>query len=971
MSVDDKSQPRSGRRAQASGMEQLQIRDVIRPSGTQSISRLPAELFVQIMKEVYLLLEALPADRPDRHTDWTNPYQLLWQEIRVSQHPEWLELCLARCAGALASVHATHAHYPPETSATLRRHVSSIKACHIFSDHDSLSALSSLLSTPMPALETLTLRHNPFEDIADVPVTFDLPRLSTLSLTNWQVPRDAAVFTSLRSLTLIDTLWPSSFDHFLDVMENTRNLEHLDLDLVMLYRHHDILANLQTWPTAHLGQNLIAIMDVFSVASVDTLEVDGRPDRATADTWQRVFQGGTFDNLWHGLELATAAAVAHDGVVCCPFLSAFLSEVTADDWSDTVAPEFYAPAKLLEATRRALSRQAGPPEARVAPAPGEGAIAQPPRLNLYFKRGHFYICFSAALTYETRGMQSVGDEQAQVRCFTQWAHAPRFRHSQEPRAQNRGPLNNGQLIGNLPPELFVQILENVYWLLRKKGITWDTNWTVPYQLVCRRWRDVISSTPQFWQDISVKSSPRWLDFCLTRCAGAPATVNVWHPTSPDATFATLCSHASAIRACYVHCDVSSMDYLAGLPLLLATPMPALEALLINGPYHEDETLDVPLTHDLVPRLTSLELWNSIAPRDTAVYTSLRRLTFFGTTWTISYDKFLDVIGECHDLQYLRLDEEVLDPFAAELVDLSPPRPPTQAGNRRRTTPLVLPRLGALLLTGQSEVLFHLLATIHAPQATKVILTINPDDDEQGPGPLLTLLLAPNPHQRIPFLSSLRSVSLSCWDGDPFQLSLRGEPGPDGNAPLLSVDYGMVHNELWPGNAYLERNLVAIMDLFPLAAVDTLEVVGCLDQVAAGTWQRVFEGFSPGLRVLHVKGRGTLDSLWRGLERATMASLEHGAGAGAVCCPSLSEIGIDDRPRVASRFKFAATAQFYTIVCKTLRLRADRGGTRLKKLHLYLEFTDEAWSQACEFYLDFMEEVGDLVEEPVYYRDGRT
>ncbi|PIL31209.1 hypothetical protein GSI_05907 [Ganoderma sinense ZZ0214-1] len=332
----------------------------------------------------------------------------------------------------------------------------------------------------MPALETLSLRQTPFEEALYVAVNFDLfPRLSTLSLINWPAPRDTAAFTSLRSLTLIGTLWPPSYDHFLDVMEHARNLEHLDLDLTVLGRdrHRDILTNLQVhqstrktpivlprlqvaklraptvvlfdlfasiyapqattlelgnnvtyrgnedpnpqaarilvpivqlgypflrsphsiflrcrdgmlgvrlrspagslvcflehqilmddwWPTAHLRPNLLAIMDVFSVASVRALEIEGRPDRASAHTWKRVFQGfpnlctlhvtgrGTLDSLWHGFELATTASMERDGAVCCPSLSEF----TTDDRPGTY--KFYASMKLFEVLLRALRTRA-------------------------------------------------------------------------------------------------------------------------------------------------------------------------------------------------------------------------------------------------------------------------------------------------------------------------------------------------------------------------------------------------------------------------------------------------------------------------------------------------------------------------------------------------------------------------------------------------------------------------------------
>ncbi|PIL31219.1 hypothetical protein GSI_05917 [Ganoderma sinense ZZ0214-1] len=526
----------------------------------------------------------------------------------------------------------------------------------------------------------------------------------------------------------------------------------------------------------------------------------------------------------------------------------------------------------------------------------------------------------------------------------------------QPCAGDRRSSDYGQLISNLPPELFVQVLDWVYRLLRRIGITWDTNWTVPYQLVCRRWRDVVCSTPQFWQEITINSSPKWLDFCLTRCAGAPAIVDVFHPTCPEAIFTTLARHASIIRAFRVHCDVACLYDLEGLPSLLATPMPALEVLLLHGPYYESEILDVPLTHDLVPRLTSLELWNCIAPRDVAVYTPLRYLTFLGTKWAGSYDEFLDVLCNCQALEYLRLDEELLDSFAEKLA--SPP-----IDTRRRTTPpnLDLPHVKTVELSGQRGALFHLLATIHMPQATAVELTNCDDDDESGP--LITRLLAPNPQLRIPFFSSLRTVSLSCWDGDPFNVSLHG--GPDGNA-RFSVDYGMVHNELWPGNSYLEHNLVALMNIFSVASVHTLEVQGRLDEVAVETWHRVFQTFSS-LRTLRVKGRGTLDTLWLGLSRGTVSSLEHD---GAVCCPSLSEICVDDLPWVALRFKFAATAQLLETVRGVLSARVRAGCMRVKKLQLYLEYTDELWDQTCELREGFVEDVKALVGE-LDYRDRRA
>ena len=529
----------------------------------------------------------------------------------------------------------------------------------------------------------------------------------------------------------------------------------------------------------------------------------------------------------------------------------------------------------------------------------------------------------------------------------------------EQAGQPRVLSTDGQLIGDLPPELFVEVLADVCLLHRRaSGLKWDTNWTMPYQLVCRRWRDVICSTPQFWQEISVRSSPRWLELCLARCAGAPATIVVWHPTWPDATFATLCRYASSVGACLVHSDFPDVSSLSGLSSLLAAPVPALETLSIDGLVGNQARVAIPITHDTVPHLTSLNLRGCIAPCDAEVYVSLRSLTLLRSTCTTRYGEFLGMIGKCHRLEHLNLDEDIFDSFVDQVACLALDYPTL-------VTPAVLPRLKSLKLSGRCDVLFHFLANIHTPQARRIELANCLDDDESGP--IFTRLLAPGLHLRVPFLSSPRTVSLNCWVGAPFKLCLRGGgPGPDRHA-LLSVDYGMVHNEFWPGNADLEPNLVAVMDSFSVASVDTLEIEGYLDEVAVETWQRVFGAFS-GLHTLHVKGRGTFHALWLGLRRADVRSLERD---GMVCCPLLTEVAIDDCPRVASRFKFTATTELLEIVPETLRARfRDAGGSRFKKLQLYLKYSDEMWRKTSGLRKAFVGDVRALVEE-LDYREWRA
>ncbi|KAI1791014.1 hypothetical protein LXA43DRAFT_459631 [Ganoderma leucocontextum] len=512
-------------------------------------------------------------------------------------------------------------------------------------------------------------------------------------------------------------------------------------------------------------------------------------------------------------------------------------------------------------------------------------------------------------------------------------------------AGNGTHMNDAHPIGSLPPELFVHIFQE---LLRTDGPAFGTDWTNPYQLVCRAWRDAICSTPSFWQEIWVSRSPEWLQVCLARCAGTLAIVYVLSDHSPSATFATLRCYATSIKACHAHSD---RDSLSGLSSLLAAPMPALESLsLRHSPF--EAIADVPITHDLLPRLTTLSLANWSAPRETAVYTWLRSLTLVDTTWPFSYDHFLDVMESSHDLEYLDLNLDMLDEHSDVLDTLmahhSPDRPP-----------VVLPRLQAMKILAPPEVAFHLSASIYAPRATVIEVGSYIHGPDEDPGPLAAHLLAPILHLGYPFLRSPTSVLIRCRNG---MLGLRLQSGA--GSFLCFLEHRLLMSDMWP-TAYLAQNLTAIMDVFSVASVDTLEVEGRPDGAAAETWQRVFEGF-PGLRTLHLKGSGTLGTLWLGLERATAASIEQD---GVVSCPFLSEVTTDDRP---ATFKFYASTRLFEAMRRALGARADHcGGRGLQKLKLHLIPAKELCRQTAEFRDALVEDVRALVGELDYHEYPRT
>ena len=70
---------------------------------------------------------------------------------------------------------------------------------------------------------------------------------------------------------------------------------------------------------------------------------------------------------------------------------------------------------------------------------------------------------------------------------------------------------------------------------------------------------------------------------------------------------------------------------------------------------------------------------------------------------------------CHGLEYLSLDESILNAFTAQIHSL------LSTGPLRYTMPgpIVFPRLRTLQLIGHPDAIFHILTTTHAPQDSGV------------------------------------------------------------------------------------------------------------------------------------------------------------------------------------------------------------------------------------------------------------
>ena len=503
------------------------------------------------------------------------------------------------------------------------------------------------------------------------------------------------------------------------------------------------------------------------------------------------------------------------------------------------------------------------------------------------------------------------------------------------------PSENARPItSRLPQELFVQIFREVYRLVRKdvSGDQWATNWSSPYQLVCRSWRDVIRATPSFWGfEIRVSRSPEWLEVCLERCAGSPAVVYAFTPYEPLSTFTILRRYASCIAECHLYSNGKG-PWLEGLSSFLSTPLPILDTLSINAYY--EETANISFTHNLLPQLLILTLDNCIPPPDAAVYASLRSFRLARSPWQISYTDFLGLLSQCRNLKSLMIEGTLLDRFL-ETVTSSTMSP------RLRDSPLALPSLKVLRLCGPREVLFDLIGRLHAPLITTIATETYVD--HAHPSPHLSQLIAPDITLRYPLICRPTMVSIRCKDGD-FRVSLgRGENYDDG----LFFEFT---GPSFAWNSDLEPNIVAAIDTFSFDLVDSLYVDGVLEGVHANVWQRVFRACR-NLRVLHLSGRGTLHSVWQGLWGVDLPS---SPSDGVVCCPLLTKIVVNGYCERAWT-SFVATPTFFELLRGTLRARADQYGTRLKTLKMSLRYHHELWNDTTE-HDAVVEEIKELVEE---------
>ncbi|RPD53928.1 hypothetical protein L226DRAFT_538830 [Lentinus tigrinus ALCF2SS1-7] len=204
------------------------------------ITTLPNELLVLIFDLAQLSSDAHAKDWIGRMYLCRRWFHIListprfWQEIYVSARPEWLELCLSRCAGMMVDVYFTGRFSMNSTISALKEHIRAIRGVTYSPASRSSWKLDihKLCSMSFPSLRRLEISLETYsEHFAVVKLNPDnLVHLESLELWSCRVPTDPATYVNLRSLKICYCEWSVTFDEVLNALESTRALKELILE---------------------------------------------------------------------------------------------------------------------------------------------------------------------------------------------------------------------------------------------------------------------------------------------------------------------------------------------------------------------------------------------------------------------------------------------------------------------------------------------------------------------------------------------------------------------------------------------------------------------------------------------------------------------------------------------------------------------------------------------------------------------
>ena len=441
--------------------------------------------------------------------------------------------------------------------------------------------------------------------------------------------------------------------------------------------------------------------------------------------------------------------------------------------------------------------------------------------------------------------------------------------------------------------------------------------TTTLSLVCRRWRNVVCSTPHLWRNIHVHSSPNWFALCLLRCADVPA--NVTFQSMPrQATISLLWSSISKIQSL----AFTSLDrrWMYSACAVLETLWPSLKELHIEWCNRLDDGMHIHIDAAHLPRLRKLSLVGFFLPLDLSSYPNLRSLTVRARARIITLSRFLDIAASFPDLE--ELDFHIVS-WPSSAPEPNKPREGATLG-----------KLHTLRLTIDSySFAARLLPRLRVPSAKSV--TVNVHAGNRFEHNTLSGLLPPDLSLTLPMLPHITSADVVVlYHENTYALRAHGET----HTVDLSLDVEYETRAL--GNGFdwhnaLHRALIDLIRLLGSAPLTSLNVRENKTHVPSSVWRDVFAHFPLLERVssdaMYLNGADAATTFWTALAPVLVSTNPFGVpsepSTAASCpLPHLREVTMTGA-RIAPALGIEVWA-----IHNALRARVQRG-YRLQRLNL--------------------------------------
>ena len=467
-----------------------------------------------------------------------------------------------------------------------------------------------------------------------------------------------------------------------------------------------------------------------------------------------------------------------------------------------------------------------------------------------------------------------------------------------------------------------------------------SRWT-KLMLVCRRWCDVVRTTPALWRTIDVGEEKAWLKLSLLRSDNALIDVSF----SSESDFDD--EHAAILEPHYHRLRSFRLEWWSPPALrVICENLPALESLEVLNTSYDYLTrdsdgihtmTDLGITQQRFPNLRTLHVAYTPLPTDPSFYSHIRRLSLNERPFNLSLEQFMQLLSDIPGLRYLELDD-----FLQYLSDDGNVGLPLRS----------LPSLRFLGLHNHVPRLStRFLSRIDIPAAS-LSITANVDGDfdgEENEFVDVTLCDVLPPDLRTSLRPQLTNVT---WGRlttvyDEYTIECHSTiPEPD-ETTLVKLSLTSYMGRQWD---YRQSGGIAdLIALFGSAPLTHLETRGyCVSaSYVMKRWVRLFRAF-PSLVSLEVAAD---DTVLAGFLEASLASPTDQP----VVCRRLERIVLNDEWVSLKGDRMDA---IFEPLLRCLVYRAERGA-RLKELRL--EFHREAREAAGEKYLSQLESlVSDVV-----------